>query len=333
MQEPTLRDVFSASWKLTKRHKGLWILGLFALVFGQLGILDVVTGVVKGTALQGASGISSQLIYIFSPSTFAEIGSALNFSFDSWAAFAWLLVMIFALGVAVIVVGAIAQGGIVHAATLSIEHGLKSVEKFHESWHAGARHASSILVLNIVKKCLLFALSLMVAASAFAALVYGSTISILVFILVFVLAIMLGMTLSMLTLFTVGYLVVENKSLFQAIRLGWKLLIKHWVVSFEVGLILLLFNVVVFVLLLVGVYVLVVPSLALNAYGALIGSTALSQFAISMGVILFVSLSAIIGSIFTVFVTTAWTYLFAIMHHWGFRSRIHAFITRFHSHK
>lgn len=329
MQEPTLRDVFSASWKLTKRHKGLWVLGLFALIFGQLGILDVLVGIVKGTELQASTGITNQLVYIFSPSTFAQIGNALNYSFDSWAALAWLLVMILALGAAAVVVAAISQGGIVHAGALSIKHGLKSIEKFHESWHAGAKHASPVLLLNVVKKCILFALSLIVAASAFAALVYGTTASILIFILVFILAIVLGMTLSMLTLFAVGYLVVENKTLFDSIRLGWKLIVKHWVVSFEVGIVLFLLNLVVFAILLVGVYVLVIPSLALNAYGALIGSAALSQFAISMGLILFLSLTIIIGSIFTVFMTTAWTYLFAIMHHWGFKSRIHTFITRF----
>lgn len=329
MQEPTLRDVFSASWKLTMRHRALWILGLFAMVFGQLGIIDVLTGVVKGTSQQVTLGVTRQLLYVFSPSTLAQIGNTLNYSFDSWGALALLLVIIFGLGAAIVVVAAISQGGIVHAASLSMEHGLKSVEKFDESWHAGARKASPIVLLNILKKCVLFALSLIVAATAFAALVYGSVTSILVFLIAFICAIILGMTVSNLTIFAIGYLVIEDKGLFDSIRLGWKLLIKHWIVVCEVGIVLILLNILVFVALLAGLYVFVTPSLAINAYGALVGSPSISVFGTSMAIVLFLAYVAIVGSMFTVFVTSTWTYLFAIMHHWGFKSRVHAIITSF----
>ncbi len=328
MQEPTLREVFKVSWKLTRRYKGLWILGAFALVLGQLGILDVLTGVARGV-VPGSASIASRVWYIFSPQTLGEIGNALNYSFDSWAALAWLLVMILVLGIAIIVVASIAQGGMVHATALSMEHGLKSIEKFEESWHAGARNVSSVLLLNIVKKCIIFALSLVVSASAFAAINLGTKISAIVFVISFISAIILGMTVSVLTIFAVGYLVIEKKDLFSSIKHAWRLCISHWVVSCEVGVILILCNIMVFGLLLAGVYVLVAPSLAISAYGALIGSAAISHAGVSMAVVLFLAYALIIGSIFSVFVTSAWTYLFVIMHRWGFRSRIHAWISRF----
>jgi hypothetical protein len=256
-----------------------------------------------------------------------EVGAALNFSFDSWGALALLLVMLFGIGATLVVVAGISQGGIVHAAALSMKHGLKSIEKFDESWHAGARHASPIVVLNIVKKSILFALSLMVAAAALAAATYGSTLSILVFLIIFIVAVVAGMIASMLTLFTVGYLVVEEKDLFGSVKHAWKLLKKHWVVSFEVGIALIACNLLVVVALIAGMYVFVAPSLALNAYGALIGNAGVSQAGTSIAIVLFLAYAAVIGSIFAVFVTTAWTYLFAIMHRWGFRSRVHAFVS------
>ncbi|MBP9732538.1 MAG: hypothetical protein KBD29_03720 [Candidatus Magasanikbacteria bacterium] len=328
MQEPTLRDVFKVSWKLTKNYKGLWILGAFALVLGQLGILDVITAVVKGV-VPGTASPGAQMWYIFSPDTLLQIGNTLGFSFDSWAAFAWLLVMILALGIALIVVGSIAQGGMVHATALSMEHGLKSMEKFEESWHAGARNVSYILVLNIVKKCIIFAVSVIVSASAFAALFFGTAGSMAVFVLSFISAVIVGMTVSVLTIFAVGYLVIEKKDLFDSIKHAWKLLIKHWVVSFEVGVVLILLNLVVFALLLAGLYVFVAPSLALSAYGALTGNIAVSQFGVSIAVVLFLAYALIIGSMFTVFVNATWTYLFVIMHRWGLRSRVHAWFTGF----
>ena len=64
MQEPTLRDIFKVSWKLTKHYKGLWVLGACALVLGQLGILDVITGVVKGV-VPGTASPGAQIWYIF----------------------------------------------------------------------------------------------------------------------------------------------------------------------------------------------------------------------------------------------------------------------------
>lgn len=135
------------------------------------------------------------------------------------------------------------------------------------------------------------------------------------------------MTVSMLTLYTVGYLVVEEKDLFGSVMHAWKLLQKHWVASFEVGIALIVCNIFVVVALLAGMYVFVAPSLALNAYGALIGNMGIAQFGTSIAIVLFLAYAAIVGSIFTVFVTTSWTYLFAIMHRWGFKSRVHAFVS------
>ena len=328
MQEPTLREIFKVSWKLTKHYKGLWVLGACALVLGQLGILDVITGVVKGVS-PGTASPGAQIWYIFSPNTLQHIGNTLGFSFDSWAGLAWLLVMLLSLGIALIVVASIAQGGMVHATALSMEHGLKTIEKFEESWHAGARNVSHILVLNIVKKLIIFAVSLIVSASAFAALLFGTASSTVVFVISFISAIIVGMTVSVLTIFAVGYLVIEKKDLFGAINHAWKLLIKHWIVSFEVGIVLLLLNVFMFGLLLAGLYVFVAPSLALSAYGALTGNIAVSQFGVSIALVLYLAYALIIGSVFTVFVNATWTYLFVIMHRWGLRSRIHAWISGF----
>ncbi len=325
MQEPTLREVFRASWKLTWNHKALWILGLFALLLGQLGIFDVVSGIFKGASEESLLGITEQIRYVFSPSTLHEVGTVLNYSFESWGALALLLVILFGLGATLLVIAAISQGGIVHAAALSMKHGLKSMEKFEESWHAGARHVSSIVVLNIVKKSILFALSLGVAAAALAASIYGTTLSIVIFLVIFIVSVFVGMVASMLTFYMVGYLVVEEKDLFGALRHAWNLLWKHWVVSFEVGLVLIVCNALVVAALLVGMYVFIAPSLALNAYGTLIGNLELAQMGTSIAIVLMLAYAAIVGSIFTVFVTTAWTYLFAIMHRWGFRSRVHAF--------
>lgn len=328
MQEPSLREVFRVSWKLTMRYKALWVLGLFAMILGQLGVIDVVSGIFKGASEKPILGATSDILYVFSPDTLRQVGATLDYSFDSWGALALLLVIIFGLGVALVVVAAIAQGGIVHAAALSMKHGLKTIEKFDESWHAGAKHASAIVVLHIVKKCMLFALSLLVAAAALAAVTVGSTLSVFIFLIVFVLAIALGVGVSMLTLFAVAYLVVEEKSVFQSLQHAWKLLKSHWVVSCEVGIALVGVNMLAGLALILGIYIFVVPSLALNAYGALIGSSSISESAISLGIVLFLAYAAIIGSIVTVFVTAAWTYLFAIMHRWGLKSRVHAFVTR-----
>ncbi len=329
MQEPTLRDVFRISWKLTFRYKVLWVLGLGALIFGQLGLLDVVTGIIKGVSPDKGLTFGSQVAYLFSPSTIEKIGSTLNYSFDSWAALAWLLIIILGFGIIFVIVASIAQGAMVHAAALSMEHGLKSIEKFDESWHAGAKNVSSILLLNVLKKSVLFAMSLIVGAAAFAALVYGDVSSTILFIICFISALIIGMTASVVSIFAVGYLVIEKKSLFNALASAWKLFTKHWLVSCEVGMVLITFNVVVCVLLCAGIYIFVAPSLAVNAYGALIGSAAISQFGTSMAIVLFLAYAAIIGSIFTVFVTTTWTYLFVIMHKWGIKSRIHAWISGF----
>ncbi len=328
MQEPNLRDVFSASWKLTTRHKGLWILGLFAGLFGQLGILDLVISVAKGASFDQSFGLSRQMLLIFSPKTLWEVGHSMNLAFDSWIAYAWLLVILFGICIACAIVAAISQGGIVHATGLSMEHGLKSVEKFGESWHAGAKHFPEVLILNIVRKCIVFGVSLMVSLVALIAIIKSSPGTTLFFVLSVLFALVVGMIISMLTIFAVCYLVLEKHTLFGAIGRAWSLFAKHWLVSFEVGIILILLNFVLFILLFIGLYIFVAPSLALAAYASLVGNASLASVGISTGILLFLIYATIMGSLFTVFVTSAWTYLFSIMHHWGFKSRIHAWFSR-----
>ena len=43
MSEPTYRDALRASWKLAWHHKNLWPFGMFALMLGQFGFLEILT--------------------------------------------------------------------------------------------------------------------------------------------------------------------------------------------------------------------------------------------------------------------------------------------------
>jgi hypothetical protein len=83
-----------------------------------------------------------------------------------------------------------------------------------------------------------------------------------------------------------------------------------------------------FVLLAVGIYLLLGPAFGLATYGLLIGSGVLVTAGTVAGSVLLSIYAVVIGSIFTVFVTSTWTYMFIVMHRTGWKSRIASVVRR-----
>jgi len=328
MREPTLREVLGVSLKLTLHHRGLWILGALALVFGQLGIMDMLVAATKAVTGGKPLELTRQIGYLISPEVVGELGGVLQFTGAQWMSLIWLLLIIISIGIVLIIAGSIAQGGIVHSVALSMDHGLKTVEKLSESWHAGTKRVTEIMVLNVLRKCVMFAMAFFVSLGAYIALVYASSGATLFFVVVFLVVSVVGMIVSMLTIYAVGYVVIEGDTLLQSIVRAWRLFRAHWLVSFEVGIVLLLANVAMFVLLAVGIYLLLGPAFGLATYGLLIGSGVLVTAGTVAGSVLLSIYAVVIGSIFTVFVTSTWTYMFIVMHRTGWKSRIASVVRR-----
>jgi hypothetical protein len=144
--------------------------------------------------------------------------------------------------------------------------------------------------------------------------------------LVFLLAVLVGMIISFLVIYTASYIVVEDYKLGKALHSAWNLFLNHWLVSLELAFIVLLINFVVGILVLFLFLFLFLPMLFVWFVAVAISIYWLALIGLFLGMLFFLLSIIFVGSIFTVFTTSIWVYMFTHMHktgvishllHWG----------------
>ncbi|HAT03580.1 MAG TPA: hypothetical protein DCS29_02260 [Candidatus Magasanikbacteria bacterium] len=322
MREPTYRDAIKAGWQLAWHHKSLWIFGMFAAFLGQMGIVELLSKMTFGVSYFRAPSFFVYAWDTFSQAGLSSLLRALDLSVDKWVWLIWLIIIFIGFGIFLAFVAVVSQGAIVHSATRFIEKNGKKFESTSVSWDHSRKHFWKLFGLNVLRKCVLALFISFVVWGTFNALIEPSAGDIVLFFVLFLMAAMVGMVLSFLLVYAVGYVVVEEFSFIKAIRSAWRLFTRHWFVSFEIGFIFIILNIVFVVIMLLGMYLLFLPSLALFAAAFLIQSTGLYTAGIILGFVLFIPFIVVLGSVFTVFGTATWTYLFTKMHREGIISHL-----------
>jgi len=317
MKEPLYRQALSHSWALAWQHKLLWVFGLFAAFLGQMGLMDLLSKV--GSA---ATNFGFFPYWLTLPRVARESAAVSSFtlSYDIWVWFVWLLVVLLGLGLLLIFVSVVSQGALIRAAANSAKH--KKLPDVGEAWQAGTKHFWRLFFINLLKKAIFVLLALFVGWATVAVILEASVLEIGIFLLLFILATLVGMVVSFLAVYAAAYVIVEEYSFGKALSAAWHLFTSHWLVSFEVGLVVLVLNVVLAAITVFGFLVFFFPTLLMWFVAALIGSAALWLAGVVVGLVLFLLFILCIGAIFSVFTTSVWTYLFMKMHHEGVKSRI-----------
>jgi len=318
MKTPLYREALSHSWQFAKEHKILWVFGLFSVFLGQMGILDLLSKV--GLSAAGRP------MHILMSERFAFVkelvgGTAqMNLPLDGWFWFASLLVVLVGFALVFIFVSVVSQGALIKASAVSVKH--KKLPNVGEEWHVGVKHFWRMFFVNVIKKIAYCLMALPVGYIAFK-LLFSSSIGLsLLFLLVFVLAALVGMVVSFLAIYASGYIVVEEYGFWEAWSAAWKLFTNHWLVSFEVGLIVVLLNIVLAVVVLFGMMIFFLPTLISWAIVNITGSLSLWLVGLMVGVGLNALFIMLVSSVFSVFVISTWTYLFMKMHKVGIKSRV-----------
>ncbi|KKW42888.1 MAG: hypothetical protein UY92_C0002G0005 [Candidatus Magasanikbacteria bacterium GW2011_GWA2_56_11] len=328
MREPTYAEALRASWRLAWKHKDLWVFGLFAMMLGQFGIVDLLVRVGITVRTGGLTGWWEWCRLMFSPRAWQLVGQSLNLAVDGWVWFVWLAVLLTGLALAAVYVAVVSQGALVYAAAKYAGR-LSVFPDDRTSWHRGVSHFWRLLSLNVLRKVLFGLVALTVMAAGLSLAAEPSAWDRISFLLVFILAVLAGLIFSFLLVYAAGYVVVEERSFGEAVVASWRLFVRHWLVSIEVGLMVLAANVVFLLIALAGVvYVFFLPVLAAKWLAAWSGSYLLFQAGVFFGYVLFIVFMLFIGSVFTVFTTSVWTYLFTKMHQTGLASRLTHWLRR-----
>ena len=312
------REALSASFLFSWKQKKLWVFGLLAAMLGQMGMAEFIVKVLK----IGSTNSTAKLLLF---PTFVRSGD--------WNFFVPIDVKIWAIVLGLLLFGIFSflvfaavssQGAIIHSVAKSVKK--NKLPKMGDSWHVGVHHAGRLFFINVIKKLVLFISSLFIGIFIFDLVVDFSFLSFFLYLLLFIVAAVISLSITIMSIYAAGYVVVEQYSFVESLQSAWKLFKNHWLVSIEVGFIVLLAEIIMVVFAIWGVAILFLPTMIIWFMSVLSLNSALWVAGTTIATILSSIFVMLLGSFFTVFTTSVWTYLFMKMHKVGIVSTIsHAF--------
>ncbi len=316
MHEPTFRQALFSSWQLVSRKKSLWIFGLLSALLGQWGLSDFVGAFYREASNGFAPWRMNMLINLVQAWNWHRVSVILLVL--------WLLGILLLLVASIIFVAVCSRGALIAYAI----HWYKkeSVLPLHEAWNKGVKIFYPLLIVTVVGRGLqliLMGLFSFVALRLIDSNFFGQE-----FLILFVATISLFLVLVVeaISIFTSGYLLLENKNIQRSFFKGWNLFSHHLMVSLELGIVLMFFTVIFLGVVIYGSFAAFLPSLAMWVIAGITGFNTLIAFGMYSGMVLYCVLVLVSAGIFNAFVTCSWMYIFMKMHHEGVASRVVHFL-------
>ncbi len=318
MKEPTYRQTLSHAWDVVWHNKSLWILGLFAVLLGQFGFSDIF-GKMWSLADIGASGQWNFLLPTIKLNWSGDVTSTLGIV---WLAGICLSIMVFLVFVAVS-----SQGALISYSADWFKS--KKHQPLSKPWNRSLKHFWHILVVNILR-AVCISLSLVVFAMVLGRFLYSTALSQgYLLALGLVLVLFVSLFISIISIYTLCALVIDGKGLQAAMAKAWNIFSHHTLVSLEVGVLLMLFNLLLVVAIAVAAFFAFVPAMLIWFAAGITNTVILAAIGFFLGISLWLVLIVLLAGFFNAYTTSAWVFLFMKMHKEGIPSRMIHFFKHF----
>ncbi len=304
----TYRDILKKAFRITIRHKFLWIFGFFAAFMGAGGEFE--------TMFRNYGNIAQRSEAIFSLEAFYQGGLiwavidniGVFFREYPWQAF-FLLFIIAVLTLVLIWLAIVSQIALFDAAA-KIQRDKKV--RYNDGFRVGSQHFWPVLLINIIVKAALYALFVVISAPLVAwFLAKDSIAGGFIFILfIFFVFVPLSVIVSFVIKYAIAYIVIEGKKTGEALRSGWQLFKKNWLTTIEMAVIVLAIGILVGVVIVLLVGIVAVPFIVVDIAALLLGSSTAFNVATVVAMVVWFVIVAVLGSAYVAFQYTAWTDLF-----------------------
>ena len=311
MKEPNYFEAITHAWRLVWSNKIIWILGVLAVFVGQFGLGDFIGKMwISAEQVLSVPGSYAMALLAFLPVTFA----------GHWVYFVWFLVIMILVLVFVAFLAVTAQGTLI-SATGEYYHD-KKFRKISKHWQIAVKNFWGVLVINVLQKFLLASLFLLTLyvwryfyQSGFAIAPYMIVLDIAV-------ALFLGLLISAVSVYALGYKVIENKNFGESLQYGFRLFKNHMLVSLELSILLMFLGLVLVSFISFAAIIAFLPSLLVWFLAAVSASYTLVMLGLGFGVLFFLVIIILSAGMFNAFVISAWMYMFSRMHHEGVMSKL-----------
>jgi len=304
------RNILGQAWKITWRNKYLWFFGLFAALLGNGGEYEIL--------FRGLSGDSGKDFFpgwrniaetgVFSSGTLANISQLFRsdtFSMIILLIIGLVILVLFGFLVWLTIVSQVAlvnnSAGVIAGKTRHFKDGVIS----------GMKNFWPVFGLNIIIKAIIYlAFALIGLPIIFSVFKGGWQIASVLYMVLFIILIPVAIAFSFMIKYAIAYVVIKGSGFLSAIREGWKLFTKNWLVSIEMAFILFLINFLVGLGIVLIILILAIPflflALILYKLMALIGFWLVAL----IGLATFLLIIMIGGAGLATFQVSSWTGLF-----------------------
>ncbi len=259
MNKPVYRSIFLQAWQTAWGHKKLWFLGVFAGILNTGGVIDVLFTALKRTetVVLGPDLIPG-LFRLSIPgaqtlATFAEKTSQ-----TSDARILWTVLILSALGIAVLYLSVACQDALIHA----IKHA-KPKRKLHlpSLFRHGHHVLAHLFTINILGR-LTMTIAIAVAGVLFATVASSDvTKTVLGDIAVLLLFVPATLLVSYLSIFATVEVSLKEKPVFVSIMDAWHVLKRHLLAVSEIAILLFAANMVISGTMILAILLFAVPYL------------------------------------------------------------------------
>ena len=304
---PTLyRHVIADAWRLSWRHKFLWIYGFFASVLASGGVYDVI--------YRGWNDATVRRIFRTLPdASLPSIPAALNSAWKTSGLAFPPLWAIAALAVAIIVGAALLWASVISQGALISAGGALRRGKTPDSrdvFRAGLARFWPVLGINFLSRFLSAVALFLTALPVGALLLEQSPRAAILYIISFLAFVPFALIVALLTFFALAAVVVEKLPFLRALTSAWATFSRHWLVSLEMAFVILAIDILMAVAVVIGLFVLILPFAFLLLMVQLVGTKVSLLLVLVLAAIALLSFIIAAGSFTSTFRYAAWTALY-----------------------
>ncbi|MEK7653104.1 MAG: hypothetical protein AAB358_01300 [Patescibacteria group bacterium] len=306
------RPILKKGWQIVKKFKNLWFFGLFAALLGAGGEYEIFSRAVSNP--YNEAGVIRTIWQTFKLGW--QNGSILggNIFLNIWQVIAKnpldlifpLLILALAIIIALFVVwlAIVSQIGLIKNVGLITKGKSPTI---NEGIDGAVRVFWPVFLANAALRVIL-ALLFFILGRAVVMLGAPTWVNLIVYLILFVIFVILTFVFSFLVKYQIFYLILKNQKFTSALKSGWRLFVKNWLISIEMALVMFVIYLIAVIVttFLAGLFV--ASPIILPLYVALPFWLAAL---IALGSIFLVIVVAIlINAILNAYQWTAWTLLF-----------------------
>ncbi|HNV12642.1 MAG TPA: hypothetical protein PK686_01935 [bacterium] len=307
------REILKRAWKISWKNKILWFFGFFAslISFGaELKIFSRAFSQESGLKIINNIGLFIKT-GIFSKNALYNLSYLIKT--EPWSAILLFLILIVTLAISLFFIW------LATTSQISIIDAVKKINKenkekinIKDQIKKSKNKFWPVLGMNVLIWLIINGVTLLISLLLVVIIIQNKSSLLAIYGLLFIIFIPIILFLSFMIKYAIAYIVIDGKKTSDALKSGWELFKKNWLISIEMSITLFFINILAMAIISIVVFLifLVLAGIAMTTAIFIFSSQAFFWGLISIAILIAVVLISLGSAIINTFQISAWTELF-----------------------